>query len=323
MQPTTTCNLWQSQRIQSRTYPGQQALQGKLKYLICWKGYVIEEDRWRPSEDVKGMRRLLPWRNPKLSQHISALNFSKLPFLPLTNFTDTPDTVPSDWATSQCALGNCCNMWRCSLQGRGVENLADVWELFTSETAAQWCCWQKLSCRVQVAGYKTVDSDSDEPEAVQFGRYFHFRRWRTQWMRWLEGSESLSMSLVCSCISRAREARVMTMLDNKTDDEWDIIRLMMILIEYECSLFRYEHRGQEGRIHSTEQNHVLNTVFHEWHFYCLQVAPCLLLGFPLSVFHHIPPFLSTVIGTTGLGQGHDMCGQWLVLWKWANVATWK
>jgi len=45
-----------------------QIFQGKFKYLICWKGYSIEEDKWRPSEDVKGVKRLVTefhWRDPE------------------------------------------------------------------------------------------------------------------------------------------------------------------------------------------------------------------------------------------------------------------
>src|SRR5882724_4545939 len=71
---------------------------GKLKYLVWWKGYSIKEDEWRPSKDVKGTTRLVSEfyrQNPKAPQHISAVNFSKLPFHTLTNFTDTSDTVPS------------------------------------------------------------------------------------------------------------------------------------------------------------------------------------------------------------------------------------
>src|SRR5882672_1576387 len=33
-----------------------QIFQGQLKYLVCWKGYGIDEDEWRLSEDVKGVR---------------------------------------------------------------------------------------------------------------------------------------------------------------------------------------------------------------------------------------------------------------------------
>jgi len=41
---------------------------GKLKYLVWWKGYGIEEDEWRLSEDVEGMKRLMSGfhrQNPK------------------------------------------------------------------------------------------------------------------------------------------------------------------------------------------------------------------------------------------------------------------
>ena len=32
---------------------------GKVKYLVCWKGYGVEEDEWRPSRDVRGSKRLV------------------------------------------------------------------------------------------------------------------------------------------------------------------------------------------------------------------------------------------------------------------------
>src|SRR5882672_2339179 len=66
--------------------------QGKLEYLICWKGYDIEEDEWRPSEDVKGVRRLVSefhQQNPEAPHHISATYFSKLPFCPCDGDTTT------------------------------------------------------------------------------------------------------------------------------------------------------------------------------------------------------------------------------------------
>src|SRR5882724_592744 len=78
-----------------------QLFRGKLEYLVHWKGYGVEEDEWRLVEDVRGSRWLASefhcW-NPEAPQHISTLYFSNLPFCPLSNFTDTPDTVLSGWA---------------------------------------------------------------------------------------------------------------------------------------------------------------------------------------------------------------------------------
>ena len=32
---------------------------GKVKYLVHWKGYGVEEDEWRPSQDIQGSKRLV------------------------------------------------------------------------------------------------------------------------------------------------------------------------------------------------------------------------------------------------------------------------
>src|SRR5882724_6781967 len=81
---------------------------GKLEYLVSWKGYRVE-DEWRPVKDIKGSRRLVSefhCRNSEAPQHISTLDFSNLPFCPLSNFTDTPDTVLSGWAMGCHASGH-------------------------------------------------------------------------------------------------------------------------------------------------------------------------------------------------------------------------
>jgi len=82
---------------------------GKLEFLVHWKGYGVEEDEWRLVEDVKGSRRLISkfhcW-NPEAPQYISTLNFSNLPFCLLSNFTNTPDTVPSGRAMGCHASGH-------------------------------------------------------------------------------------------------------------------------------------------------------------------------------------------------------------------------
>src|SRR5882672_8200456 len=48
----------------------------------------------------------------------------------------------------------------------------------------------------------------------------------------------------------------------------------------------YEHRGQERRIHSKDMNHLLNTLFHEWHLLLSRVAPCLCLDSYCLPFHN-------------------------------------
>ena len=32
---------------------------GKSEYLVCWKGYGVEEDKWHPVLDVQGSKQLV------------------------------------------------------------------------------------------------------------------------------------------------------------------------------------------------------------------------------------------------------------------------
>ena len=33
-----------------------QIFRDKLEYLVCWNGYGIEEEEWRPTKDIKASR---------------------------------------------------------------------------------------------------------------------------------------------------------------------------------------------------------------------------------------------------------------------------
>src|SRR5882724_5791436 len=84
-----------------------RVFRNELEYLVCWKGYRVEEDEWRPAKDIKGARQLVlefHHRNPEVPQYISSLDFASLPLLPISNFINTPDTVPSGWATGHHML---------------------------------------------------------------------------------------------------------------------------------------------------------------------------------------------------------------------------
>ena len=62
-----------------------QIFRGKLKYLVWWKGYGIEEDEWRWSEDVKGAKRPVSEfhrQNHKAPQDILSHRLFQTPFLP-------------------------------------------------------------------------------------------------------------------------------------------------------------------------------------------------------------------------------------------------
>ena len=36
-----------------------QIFRGKVEYLVCWKGYGVEEDEWCPVRDVQGSKQLV------------------------------------------------------------------------------------------------------------------------------------------------------------------------------------------------------------------------------------------------------------------------
>jgi len=133
--------------------------------------------------------------------------------------------------------------------------------------------WQNYS-----SWHKTMESDVNETGSVQFGSYFFLG-----WMCYAVNQLRRGLWEVIYELHVLFHDRSWSSQDecHRVELRWcgrPFLELVMILItfpEYECSLFRYEHRVQERRMHYTELNCVLNTVFCEWPFYCLQVAPCL------------------------------------------------
>jgi len=93
-------------RIWSWTYYRQPDFWGKqipgaLEGIQCHKEH--DGDQWKMSR-VKWIIYKFHCRNPEDPQHMSTLDFTNLPFHPILNLTDTPDTVQSDWATGCCTL---------------------------------------------------------------------------------------------------------------------------------------------------------------------------------------------------------------------------
>ena len=36
--------------------PDSRIFHGKVEYLVCWKGYGVEEDKWHPVRNVQGSK---------------------------------------------------------------------------------------------------------------------------------------------------------------------------------------------------------------------------------------------------------------------------
>src|SRR5882724_10144698 len=85
--PPVVCNGVEEYKVEQIL--DSQVFRGRLEYQVCWKGYR-SEDEWRPAEDIKGSKWLVSkfhHRNPEAPQHIYTLNFTNLPFFPISNFT--------------------------------------------------------------------------------------------------------------------------------------------------------------------------------------------------------------------------------------------
>src|SRR5882724_10043461 len=93
-----------------------------------------------------------------------------------------------------------------------------------------------------------------------------------------EGLESLLMSFTWPSILQAVESSVEIMCDSLEDvtRPSEIVIFNVSFHYMSVAFFRFEHIEPEGDTLNLTKSNSLNTNFHEWHLFCLQVAPCLL-----------------------------------------------
>ena len=74
--------------------------QGRLEYLVCWKGYGAANDLWIPAKEAAGAKRHIAEfhkQNPETPTCISAAVYAALPFRPIENFTKPAKQALFDW----------------------------------------------------------------------------------------------------------------------------------------------------------------------------------------------------------------------------------
>ena len=55
--PPIVCNGIEEYKVEKIL--NSQIFHGKVEYLVCWKGYGVEEDEWRPIRNVQGSKQLI------------------------------------------------------------------------------------------------------------------------------------------------------------------------------------------------------------------------------------------------------------------------
>ena len=55
--PPIVCDGIEEYKVE--TILDSRIFHGKVEYLVCWKGYGVEEDEWHPTRDVQGSKQLV------------------------------------------------------------------------------------------------------------------------------------------------------------------------------------------------------------------------------------------------------------------------
>ena len=77
-----------------------RVFQGRLEYLVHWKGYGAADELWIPAKEAVGAKRHIAdfhKQNPEAPKCISAVTYAALTFWPIENFTEPTKQVSFDW----------------------------------------------------------------------------------------------------------------------------------------------------------------------------------------------------------------------------------
>lgn len=86
-------------RYEVESIENSRLVNGRLHYLVKWKGYTREDNSWEPESYVDGAKKAIAdfyRRHPSAPRRVAAAAFATLPFQPYENLTATP-RIATTW----------------------------------------------------------------------------------------------------------------------------------------------------------------------------------------------------------------------------------